>query len=512
MNTLQENIYPVGPQASGGSFWGRFDDIADVGTIFSSVSSIHLVGPTRFGKSSLVGKVFEKNKDYPHRLCVQISMAECEDAFAFWSTLSYELYEQLHIKELWNADLERYYNKIDSIVSSDSHWFMHFKLSLQSVFNQIRASGFRLVLSIDEFDAVINVFGDNPHYFMLLRSIYSEPKFATSGVIISRRRLQLLEAECQNLSTYHGVFREKTLHAFNDDDMADFYESLELYGIKLSSGGRKKLERYTGRIPYLCCMFAERMVMTLSSNRPDTVSIGDSEINGIFKECLPQVEQYYDDLVKRLEYDNHLEIICYLSLTSRFPSSISNRDIENLKAMGVIISEDKDGVAKYFAYSKDFMTSFRLRPLKLPVWETMTQSEKRIKALIKREYPELDTVTYDDLIADTGNGIIKDLNTKYSELNLNSGKIKHYCEDLSSHKEHPTILDVLTLSETVSIILSAWEKRFHKYFLGDDSWKIKLEYIKDLRNPVAHAAIDYISPDELSVCMQYCSDILHLKY
>ena len=512
MNGLRESIYVVGPEATGVSSVGREKEISDLESIFFSSAAIHLVGPTRIGKSSLVSFVFDKNQDYQERICVKMSMGECQDAYDFWKTLSVKIEDQLYEKELWNKQFERLFNQLRVVTGSSPDWFSDFKLSIQNILKQIKKIGYRLVLAIDEFDSVVKVFAQASHYFQTLRSIYSSPDYATSGVIISRRRLHLLEAECKDISTFHGVFREKSLLPFSDEDMKEFYESLEMYDIKLSLGGCRKLENYTGRMPYICCMFADRMVANEFTQSEGRTSIGDKEITAVFKECLPQIDRHYENLVDRLEHDNHLETVFYLSVSSKFPSYVTSRDIENLTTMGVLIPEIKNDSVKYCAYSKDFMTYFKLRPLKLPSWDTMTQSEKKLKAIFKKEYPKLDEVTYDELLDDSTNQIITGLNSEYPELKLNSGKIKRYCEDLAAHKEHPTILDVLTLSEVVKIILDTWSARFHKYFSGDESWKPKLSFIMELRNPMAHAAVEYINQEDLAVCMKYCDEIIHMKY
>lgn len=439
-------------------------------------------------------------------------MGECKDAFDFWKTLAYRIEEQIDEKELSNKKFERYYSQLRSVSSSTTDWFTDFRLPFLNILKQIKKIEYRLVLAIDEFDSVDKVFGQSSHYFQVLRSIYSSPDYVTSGVIISRKRLHILEAKCTDISTFHGVFLEKTLLAFSDKDMEEYYESLEVYDIKLSSGGKKKLENYTGKMPYLCCMFAERMVANVIANTVESNSVGDREVRTIFRECLPQIERHYEDLVDRLKYDNQLETVFYLSVASKLPNNITSRDIENLITMGVLIPEVKNDSVMYYAYSKDFMTYFRLRPLKLPAWETMTQSEKKIKAIFKKEFPRLDEVTYDDLVADAANTIVPRLNSEYPGLSLNSGKIKRYCEDLAAHKEHPTILDVLTLSEVVKVMLDSWATRFHKYFAGDESWKPKLKFIMELRNPMAHAAIEYIDKEDLAVCMKYCDEIIHMKY
>lgn len=507
MSALEENIFVVGPQATGMSFLGRKDEIIDLErSIFGGVGAIHLVGPTRIGKSSLVSVVFDRNRNRAKHICVQLSMGECSDAYDFWHTLAAEIREQISINELWNKNTERLFSELDSNVkSSSSNWFTDYRGPLKNILKQLEKSGFRMVLAIDEFDSVERIFGQNSHYFMLLRSIFNEPSCVTSGVIVSRRRLHLLEAKCPDISTFHGVFRELPLRAFNDKDMEIFYDTLGLYDIKLSSGAKRKIERYTGRMPYLCSMFAERMV----SHNADGANISENEIVEIFKECLPQIDRYYEDLIERLDYDDHTEIVFYLSIGSKLPN-VTKRHIRNLVTMGVLIPDNSSDIEQYYAYSKDFMTYFRTRTLKLPTWETMTLSEKKIKAIFAREYPRLAEVSYGDIQYDSKGAIEKEIAKLYPELNLNWRQIKGYCEDLAAHKENPTIIDVLTLSKVVGIILDRWDDRFHVYFSGDDSWKMKLAYIKKLRNPMAHAMVEYIDQEELAVCLKYCDEIIHM--
>ena len=507
MDLFQENIFVVGPQASGMSFIGREQDIKDLETsIFAGVGAVHLVGPTRIGKSSIVSYVFDKNREYPNRICVQMSMGESLDAYDFWKTLAIEIREQIRDHEFWNKTFERLYKELeDNVDSSSKEWFADYRGPLKNILKQIQKSGFRLVLGLDEFDSVERLFGQESHYFQLLRSIYSEPMCATSGVIVSRRRLQLFEAQCKDVSTYHGVFREKTLYAFSDKDMDAFYDTLSLYNIRLSPGAKKKFSQYTGRLPYLCCMFAERMV----SHHAGGENLSDKDVVVIFKECLPQVDRYYEDLIDRLEADNYTEIVFYLSIGSKIPN-VTKRHIDNLTTMGVLVPEEKGDSIQYYAYSKDFMTYFRTRTLKLPIWETMTLSEKKIKTIFKKEYPLLDDITYEKLLSESGDAIMRKIDREYPEIGLNWRQIKGYCEDLAAHKDNPTILDVLTLSKIVGVILDKWTTKFHQYFAGDDSWKLKLEYIKKMRNPMAHAMIDYIDQQELAVCMQYCNEIIHL--
>ena len=192
----------------------------------------------------------------------------------------------------------------------------------------------------------------------------------------------MFEAKAPNISTFHGVFREMSLKSFTEADMEDVYTALSCYDIDLSSGGKKRLTHYTGGIPYLCCMFGERMVAHADTRK----KYGDKEIDGIFRECLPQIDAHYNRLRQSLEEDGHIEPIFYLSIGALLTRSMSQRHLENLMALGTLNKEEKDGKVFYYAYTKDFMTYFRLLPLDLPAWETMTACEKKSKKFFPRSF------------------------------------------------------------------------------------------------------------------------------
>lgn len=515
----EDDGFVVGPQATGGAFIGRSKEIRDIEeTVFYGIGAVHLVGPTHIGKSSLVSKVYHKNNEFPNRLKVTICMGECVNAYDFWNTLADEIKAEINSANINNKEFYRHYDRIENAHSDDSSWFLNYKGGIKGILKEIRKQEYRLILSIDEFDAVVDVFGQASYYFQLLRTIYYDPTYATSGIIISRRRLHLLEAKCNALSTFHGVFRELPLRAFSAEDMQEYYEKLHRWTINVDALGRKRLERYTGCNPYICNMLAARMVSQLDERN----DYEENDITNIFISCRPQIDVFYDDLIDRLEEDHHIEAIFYLSLGLKLPN-ITQRDIENLLSMGVLSSEevrescdDSDdseshGVnhLSYYAYSQDFMVYFRSKPLKLPAWEKMTLSEKCLKDIIEKEYPVLSSVTNDDIV-NTNAEIINQINSQHTELHLNKNQIKAYCDDLSAHKPHPTILDVLPLSKVIAIIIDNWNSNFQKYFKGEDGWKNKLLQIKRLRNPMAHAQLSYVNADELAIVMKYCDELIHL--
>lgn len=514
MKALDYNLFTVGGIPTGQAFIGRREPLEYLkNDVICKRAAANLVGPTRIGKSALINQLYEQNHDYPNRLFVRTSMGKFQTAFSFWRGLAQEIKRRLEPINIWGHNFgplfsfEVSFQKILlSLNSQDTEWFNTYQNEIENILEHIGKCGYQLVLTIDEFDAVERLFGQNSFYYQELREIYDSPQYATSGILVTRRRLQLFEAKCPYISTFHGVFNERMVTPFSDEDMKDFYARLSLYDIVVSGAGKERLAYYSGRTPYVCCMFANEMVNRIKSCQYYELP----QIDFVFKQCLPKINRHYDDLISGLKEDNYLDFIYALSLDSKCPN-ITQRDIENMCTMGVLCPESVNAENQYYAVSKDFMTYLYLKPLKLPIWETMTSCEKQLKSIFQREFPELAAITYQQLQSVDGTMIMNNIDTKYPELHLNWTQVKGYCQNLSTRKEFPTVLDVLTLSKVVGIMLKTWNKRFFRYFGGDDSWKLKLEVVSSIRNPMAHAQMEYVTNDELAICMKYCNEILHIE-
>lgn len=512
-NDIKVNPFVCGGAAVGNTFFGRKALIQNLEEIIiAGTGQCHIVGPTRIGKTSLIKQLFALHSNLTNRIFVFIIMGKYKDAFAFWTQLLSKIRFQIKRAEIWNDEFDALFQEAAITVKRDDEdWITIFSDVLERVMMQIGQCQFRMVLAIDEFDAAETVFGQEPHMFQILRELYDSPDNVTSGVLISRRRLHLFEKNCPAVSTFHGVFQEKPVIPFNDADMEEFLALLERNDIKLSSGGKKRLMRYTGNMPYLCCMFGSQMF----SQREMVSNYGDKEIDQLFRLLRPQIDRHYNDLVKYMETDGHLEAVYYLSIGAKCPST-SKREKENMEVMGLLLSDKNEatdqGDTKYYAFSREFMTYLRLSPLKLHAWETISEAEKRVRAIIAKECPQLDSITYHDLWGPRGSSIRNDVETTYPNLQLNWGTVKKYSESLLPYVSSPTILSVMTLSKKVDFILTEWVAKFYKYFDGNTDWQFKLEKIRDLRNPMAHGQLEYIGEDELAVCLHYCEELIRMKY
>lgn len=506
----ETNVFVVGPAATGNSFIGRKQDLLRIETVFNKVSAAyHLFGVTRIGKTSLAAEMVSRHQNAEKRIIIELTMSEYDNSISFWYDLIDKLKEGIHDSGINNDSLKGYFNDIgNTAFDIPVGWLSVIKEKLKRILKKLgKDYGYRVVLIIDEFDYCTDVFKDSVPDYQVLRTLYSKPDCFTNGIVISRMALQDIEKRCPNISSFQGVFNEVHLKAFSDEDMEAFYSKLNDCGVSITDDGCNKLEYYTGRLPMLCCMLANNMVI----NKASQLAYDGDAIRKLFIEHQPKTEQYYADLKDRLEADDLLEVAMYLAFGMQIPV-MSSRRISNLTTYGIIVldklDKEKDGNG-YYVFSKDFMDYLKYVPLSLPVWETITLSEKKIKDIFSKEYKKLSEIRYSEFGGKDKYSFENVIDGLYPELSLDWNQIRSYGRNSSSYMQNPSILDVLTLPYIISVINRQWSTKFYRFF-GSDDWKDKLQKISNLRNPIAHAHIDYISPDALAEGLSCCNEVIRL--
>lgn len=510
MATTETNIFVVGPEATGESFIGRESEIRTIGTIFNDFSACyHVYGVTRIGKSSLAKEAILRNQNKENRIVIDLTMSEYEGSISFWCDLIDRLREGVSNTEIVGDSFADLFVSIDNTpFDTPRGWLSVVKEKLKKILKKLGNDyGYRVVLIIDEFDSCIEVFSDSVSNYQVLRTLYSKQECFTNGMVISRMALKDIEKRCPNVSSFQGVFEEQHLKAFSDTDMVAFYDKLSGCGVTVSENGKAALEYYTGRLPMLCCMLAKNMVL----NKESYSEFGADAVRALFIEHQPKTEQYYSDLRDRLEADDLLEVAMYLAFGMQIPV-MSKRRINNLMTYGILVTDESDGSQNsngYYVFSKDFMDYLKYMPLSLPVWETITMSEKKIKEIFSKEYERLSAIRFSEYSGRDKCKFEDEIDKQYPELSLDWNQIRSYGRNSTTYMQNPSIIDVLTLPYIIAVIKRQWNTKFYRYF-GSNEWKDKLQKISNLRNPIAHAHIEYISPDDLAEGLACCNEVIKL--
>lgn len=501
--------FALGPIATGDRFIGREREIEQLSAVFSGQASIHLIGASRIGKSSLVAKVFERNSDVETVLPIRLDMATYQEAFDFWYDLGMTILEAAEEKGVDFPGVSSFKAEIEAADPSQRSWHMRIQRPLKKMLKALGQSGYRVVVAIDEFDAVPKVFGADSSQYQLLRSILSDDEYAINGIVVSRRNLNVLaeKAKVTAISSFENVFSTLRLLRFDEKDMDLFYLRLENAGnVTVDEGGKERFEYYTGRIPYLCCMLAISLIDKCEST--DKCIASADQIDEVRLERQFEIQHYYDDLIGKLEEDDHLEPLVYLAF-DEMKTLAYEHNRNNMIQMGYLNEDQVGDSCEYHAYCKDFMSYLRHRKLNMPIRDLLDAGEHKLKEVFAAAYPQFTQVTYEDIVvnhdfakADLLEGI-RGLRYKWQE------STEKFLRDAAVYMDNPTVLDTLTINYVLlQIHKYHWNDVFSRYFNNDTEWREKLKEVDGIRNPFSHAHGEYVPQEKVERCAHILEELL----
>ena len=507
------NRFQAGPQVSGDSFFGRRNELDRLGEWMFGASpcyGLSIVGPHRIGKSSLVAQVLREHAGQSNVLVIRMNVGEWPNVTAFWYVFVEEMEAALRQKGIWDETLEKAREKLECLVNGDENWYLHMRQPLITMLSKTREHGMRVLWVLDEFDAARWVL-DEKCYFQFIRTLSSETdRYNMTTVLISRSPVAEIERSADGISTFHGVFATFTLYGFNDQDMEEFYGALTDYDIFPDDEMRNRLEYYCGRIPFLLSMFAREMVEDQLQRR----EVDAARVDEIFARRLRgDMEDFYKTLHNRFQEDRQLEAM----LGALFgPMTLAEqRNVSVLEQRGYL-SRGENG---YYAMTRDFTVYLELQQTNVPLFETLIRAERRLKEMIRTEFPVTDQLRYrpdqsrDEAVrqwaAELGPYQSKGLPGQLDFLE----QVHKNCRILSNWQENASFLDGITLGAVVRIINAGWDACFSKYFPSENNsdWKGRLEEFHHIRNPIMHACGDCIPNNVLERVLKNCQQICNLQ-
>lgn len=497
----KRNVFVVGPEATEDSFLGRKTEVGKLDEdIFLNEGTCHLVGVPRIGKSSLIKRVLSLHADEEDCLILKLTMGESSSAFQFWCGVWEGILSRLEEKGIPLMPFQPFLDQLQAIEEDDPKWYSRMNGPIKQLCCALGKNDLRLILVIDEFDAVLTVFGQDVWHYQLLRTLASEREHAITCVVISRRSLSLLEGRASILSTFHGVFPSQRILGFNKRDMEEVYSTLAAYDIHLMDSARERMAYYTGSIPMLCCVLCKRLVDEYRGQTADA-----DLIDVLWRDSREMVYTYYDDLISRLQDDGFLDDLSSILFLKGKPVNKAMKD--RMEDMGILHSlAGEDG---FYAYSQDFTTYLKLSKLNLPTWDLIIAVEEKLKELMASEYPELVQDDFRDLSEEKINKI-----NGATGLGLSWKTVSDNCQKLIAHKDEIYLIDGLGFGFVVGHIIykKNWKSRFSKRFPADDGdWYARLELIRKIRDPLAHSHGKYLSDSDLALCNRYCEELIKLN-
>ena len=511
----KHNVFVFGAQVSGESFFGRraeIDFLAREMNPQSGNKGIAVIGMNRIGKSSLVHKVLEdKFMNRSDMLVVEMNLENASKPRPFWHALVTKLRDATIAKKLNDEEMDRYFDMILNSDTGSEIWFSSiFEVGFRNILRRIKNLGFRLILSIDEFDKASDLFSNELGSFGVIRDCAVLSDYSVTVVVLSRRRLGIIEKESLkgSGSTLEEAFVKYNLKGFSEEDMFEYWGNLTDYDVFSTVDMEETVKRYAGTNPYILNFYAHFMAEAAIAGEEVDVSTVErihDELRGV------HLLSYYEKLLARMKEDGYAEalrgVLCGPIV------DISSSDVEKLISWGYLHVE-KEGQKEVFClvcpdYTQYFIENSR--DITLPIWSSIMLVEMRFREHMKKVFPKLEDFRYSEVAKSSHwEGQIKHY---YPNLKIRvNDSTKTFMGDAESYGKDASLIDVMTLTFIITTIQDHWN-RFKQYFENDDleKWNQKLELIRRARNPFAHSHPEYLTATETNLVQLYCNQILELK-
>lgn len=512
------NLFVVGREVEGESQIGyqRYLDMF-TDSLLTTYNNISIIGLYGFGKTSLVKEVLERvNEEADGKtITIFVNLGTLSSFPALLHKVSAELHKELEAADAAEVLEDDKYKRYKEVLDTDnrSDWeSIKYRNTFEDVFTWLCSKpkrsdkkpkpGCRVILAIDEFDKASDKFTQED--FELLRDLFSGRDIRASLVLVSRRRINMIEKKNFSNSTFHGIVQTERIDGFDEEDMKLYYGVLkDKYGIDVSEDVRERLRYYCGRSPYLLSMFAQKIV--------EAYPFGDGDLNvenaeQIYDECNDDINQYYEGILTYLKDDkipgekmSTMEKLIGVIMGPII--GIGKEDIGLLRGMGYLYREGDE----YKSISGHFTNCYLRREARsVDAWAAIINVDKKIKAVIRKQimlYHNVEYITYD-----LWNNIFSPSElTRYDKFIEDTMRERDYQIDSVVDP-----LDVCGMTVAVTILKRYWSGWFSKFFNNDswDKWEDKLLSCAKARNPIAHGHPEFLSPERVSAVNTYCKMIL----
>ena len=507
---LNENIFQIGKQATGESFIGRKELVADFRKNFlesNKQRTRSIVGLPRSGKSSFIKKVFDEKIIPVNYFFYYSDISAYSTYFSIWQSLFESLNEYLLASDLSKDQKNsRYLNntlsKISDIINvssepdfNDNFAWNKFQTTVKAVFKLLKKIGIHSILVFDEFDHAITIFTLGTPQFALFRTIFSDADYDVSAITISRRKMETIEGKIYQSSTLANVMDFYPFKGFNDSDLNEYYSVLsERYNLSLSLEDKKLIHYYSGNLPYLLSVIGYNIVE--SSSNGEKISIPD-----IFYQKCTVINSYYQSCISQLETNGYLNKIIAFVIGPRI--NVDKHDAIELSSLGYLSVNSE---SYYICISDYFSSMLSSSLLKTSIWNELINLEKRLKSLVQHEAQHI--AHHFQININDENQLQRQILVKSR---VYSRDIERY--DYFTKSSNDNYFGVMSLSCTVYLISVHWDKFFKKYFNNSNytDYSHKFDKCADARNPIAHGHEDEALTDaDKNEVSSYCCEFFDI--
>lgn len=475
--------------------------------------NIAIIGMPRIGKSSLAWKALMEQKEelaISKILVTRINVGEIKSANDLFISLLNEVL--FMIEDIIEPDKKKQLNIIVEIISQ-TKFNIERNSYINRFFRRIRSFGYRIIFILDEFDNVSNFFQLSD--FQFLRELSINPELKICLVTVSRRTIQELELENGVISNFYGVFTDLRLGLFNDEDIYEYWQKIESFGIKALPEYRAKVNYFVGKHPFLIDLFNYHVFNLV--NRVENKYINDT-IDTIEDELKLTLFTHFDsslNLIKNEKlYHKAFQIVFgpiydvssldeQKLIKYQFIKKLNIEDKEELlgRRVGLITNDNNS----YICYSEYLTEYWNLKFSEIDFWPIWKELEKEVRWLIKEFLLEQYGENWEEQFICSNQNNPGHLEAIHRLQQLRHSSVKKFGSLASKH-----LIDyTLTRDMYGHFISNNWDW-FNKIFNIDSKKELskKFNLLADVRNPMAHNNNEFISEYVLNESKIYCKQII----
>jgi len=491
--------FATGAAVSGRQFIGRGEYLKRGRGRLKSGSSYAICGIKRIGKTSLARKLLYETENWQALgwITVEITLQDCQSFFEMWRRVARKVEEALSAtRHGISPEVRDWLNAVEA--GGDVYEKVHD--AVESLFKRLMTEYVRTILLIDEFDYVVEVFGDDVETrrarMMFLRTL-AEPKSGVTFVLTSRRRLDQLERSTCGGSTFHQSMLTEKLIGFDKREHDAFRGYMAENALYLDDAEWETLTNHAGRSPFMLSKAAEALFFA-----EDGLSV-EEVLTDFEKEHI----KYFQELLKSMREDGDcLKRMIQIFVGPQY--DLTENGIDELKLYGYIWQ--KRGSRRYETISPLF-EQYLKREVRddsaLNFWPLMTETEHKLRDVIALELQK----HYGD---DWETELRKEADQKELERKIDNTIFFIDLETIKRYKKNPgeRLIDQCNF-RTYYNIIAHYRKSlnlFVNFFDGRKLTELKKYCFKihDLRGPFAHSNGHLCTTLEIKEADLACEKIL----
>lgn len=482
-----------GNQVKGESFIGRNTEINKIKQrlLSQEFGNFSIVGLPKIGKSSLMYQAIMLNKE---------SLWSERKILAIWTSLkSYKNPNEFYLKLVLTvfSELKSRISKDDLIKNLEVYLdelkqekisFVETENNLLCFFLEIVSAGIRVIVCLDEFDNIKEVF-DEVHY-QLLRTLSYEPDHKIGFIAASRRSIHDIERYSGGGSNFFGTFENLRLNVFSEEDSLELFKKAG----NIDAGFISNVKYFSGNHPYLISMILYKYLLEENKSK---------NIDEIIDEFKVDILEYFDDIFTVLEKDGLADRL--IRIYSGIYEGVSQSEEEYLMKYGLFVQNTNRDLMPFSKFFDDYLNlKWRDAPFKL-LWP---EAERALKKIITECVDEIYGVDWDILISDDLPIIShppEDCDLIKSLKKRRGSEIQFFGRLASNN-----LIDQLYPRHYQIFVKLHWIE-FYEDVLGNtlSYWIDNLNFIATrIRNPESHSRYGLLTDHELRRASLICTEIL----